>query len=212
MVRISKSKLFGSGSSSSKKPKLPKDEGHHKHSHEHKKHLKSADLRSLLKKPKLKKEKESKDKEKEKEKLLREMKKRELEKLDDSSSSSLDDLSDMYSDSDSSSNSNSGSSSDSEMESNPINELNLDQIKPEKSMENNLVNDKLRVDIMSRDYVNICTQIHLLSKTLTCSKQEKAKIATLVYYYIKYFLYSCCIKKKPIFDWLEEFKDKIHIY
>ena len=219
MVRISKSKLFGSGSSSSKKPKLPKDESHHKHSHEHKKHLKSADLRSLLKKSKLKKEKEckreskdkEKDKEKEREKLLKEMKKRELEKLDDSSSSSLDDLSDMYSDSDSNSNS-SGSSSDSEMESNPINELNLDQIKPEKSMENNLVNDKLRVDIMSRDYVNICTQIHLLSKTLTCSKQEKAKIATLVYYYIKYFLYSCCIKKKPIFDWLEEFKDKIHIY
>jgi len=34
----------------------------------------------------------------------------------------------------------------------------------------------------------------------------------LIYYYIKYFLYSCCIKKKPIFDWLDEFKDKIHIY
>ena len=217
MVRISKSKLFGSGSSSSKKPKLPKDESHHKHSHEHKKHLKSADLRSLLKKSKLKKEKESKkeskdkDKEKDKEKeLLRELKKRELDKSDDSSSSSLDDLSDMYSDSNS--NSNSESSSDSEMESNPFNELNLDQIKPEKSMENNLVNDKLRIDIMSKDYVNICTQIHLLSKTLTCSKQDKAKIATLVYYYIKYFLYSCCIKKKPIFDWLEDFKDKIHIY
>ena len=220
MVRISKSKLFGSSSSSSKKPKLPKDESHHKHSHEHKKHLKSADLRLLLKKSKLKKEnrkenrKENKNKDKERDKekeLLREMKKRELDNSDDSSNSSLDDLSDMYSDSDSNSNS-SGSSSDSEMESNPFNELNLDQIKPEKSMENNLVNDKLRIDIMSKDYVNICTQIHLLSKTLTCSKQDKAKIATLVYYYIKYFLYSCCIKKKPIFDWLEEFKDKIHIY
>lgn len=82
----------------------------------------------------------------------------------------------------------------------------------EKSLDSNLINDNLRIDIMKRDYVDICSQIHLISKSLNCSTQEKNKISNLVYYYIKYFLYSCCIKQKPIFDWLDEFKDKIHIY
>lgn len=81
-----------------------------------------------------------------------------------------------------------------------------------KSLSDGLVDDKLRMDIMSRDYVNICTQIHTISKSINCGRSEKTKMATLVYYYIKYFLYSCSIQKKPIFDWLEEFKDKIHIY
>lgn len=93
----------------------------------------------------------------------------------------------------------------------PLNEdvLNNDNIK-EKS--NDLIGDNLRLDIMKRDYADICTQIHSISKSINCSTQDKKKVSKLVYYYIKYFLYSCCIKKKPIFDWLEEFKDKIHIY
>lgn len=74
------------------------------------------------------------------------------------------------------------------------------------------MNEKLKVDIIKRDYVDICSQIHSVAKSITCSKEDKSKISTLVYYYIKYFLYSCCIKKKPVFDWLEEFKDRINIY
>ena len=159
------------------------------------KHKKSKELKKLLKKSKEKRHSK-------KDKLLESMKRKQLEDLS-SESSDVDDLSDMYDSSDSDSSSDSDDSKQ---------EMDFSKFNPEKSLDDNLVNDKLRMDIMSRDYVNICTQIHLLSKTLSCSKDEKNKIATLVYYYIKYFLYSCCIKKKPIFDWLEEFKDKIHIY
>ena len=88
------------------------------------------------------------------------------------------------------------------------------KIKPIKSLDmpKKKVSSKLNMEIVSKDYVDICTQIHALSKSLKVDKADKKIIANLIYYYIKYFLYSCCIKKKPVFDWLEEFKDKIHIY
>jgi len=123
----------------------------------------------------------------------------ELKRIEDDSSSS---------ESSSESSSSSEDSSDSE---NILNDeiLNNENIK-EKS--NDLIEDNLRLDIMKRDYADICTHIHSISKSIKCSTQDKKSLSTLIYYYIKYFLYSCCIKKKPIFDWLEEFKDKIHIY
>jgi len=120
-------------------------------------------------------------------------------------------------DEDSSSSSSSyDSSSDSSSDSSITNDDDLYQSLNEKVKEKNindeLNNDNLRIDIMKRDYADLCSQIHSISKSISCSSQDKKKLASLIYSYIKYFLYSCCIKKKPIFDWLEEFKDKIHIY
>ncbi len=99
------------------------------------------------------------------------------------------------------------SSSDSSYDIND--EVKKSDIREEKK---NKMNDKIRIDIIKRDYVDVCSQIHAVAKSIKCDKDDKARISNLVYYYIKYFLYSCCIKKKPVFDWLEEFKDKIHIY
>ena len=133
---------------------------------------------------------------------------------DDDNDESMDD--DSY-DMDSSSNSSDSSSDSSDDEcSNPFGkgiDKQIDkEIKPEKALDipNKKVN--LNMKIVSKDYVDICTQIHMLSKSLKVSKSDKKIIDSIIYYYIKYFLYSCCITKKPVFKWLEEFRDKIHIY
>lgn len=114
----------------------------------------------------------------------------------------------------SSSESSSSESSSSEESSDSENTLNDDIFNNSniKEKSNDLIGDNLRLDIMKRDYADICTHIHSISKSIKCNSQDKKNMSTLIYYYIKYFLYSCCIKKKPIFEWLEEFKDKIHIY
>ena len=130
----------------------------------------------------------------------------------------MDDDDSMDSDSFNLSSESSGSDEDDD-KANPFASGDIDRqlrkkIKPIKSLDmpKKKVNPKLNMEIVSKDYVDICTQIHTLSKSLKVDKADKKIIANLIYYYIKYFLYSCCIKKKPVFDWLEEFKDKIHIY
>lgn len=163
------------------------------------------------------KDKEKKQKMLERKMLEQKMMELEKEHMDDDSSESEDDdetMSDVDSfDVDSSSNS--SDSSDDEC-SNPFGkgiEKQIDkEIKPEKALDipNKKVN--LNMKIVSKDYVDICTQIHMLSKSLKVSKSDKKIIDSIIYYYIKYFLYSCCITKKPVFKWLEEFRDKIHIY
>ena len=64
---------------------------------------------------------------------------------------------------------------------------------------------------MKDEYNKICDNILQICKTLKCSNEDKRIIAKIIYYYIKFFLYTCSIKKKPILQWLEEFKNKIII-
>jgi len=198
-----------------------------------KKRLKLKKMKELLKRQKLIKEQKKLLKMKKDNALKDSLK----DQLDLSSSSSYDDSdyasdnSDSFSLSDYDDNVRDPVRDPLDKKENPFdNLLNLDNLKPNNSLNDidngrknkdllnntttssNLPNDDLRIDIMKRDYVNICSQIHLLSKSINISKQDKQKLPNLIYYYIKYFLYSCCIKKKPIFDWLDEFKDKIHIY
>lgn len=204
MVRV---KIGKSGGIEPSKPKLSdalvKSKKHTK-KHKDKERAK----KMLLKKRAHKKKEDDKKHKKDKKKQI------ELEDTDDTTSSESDD---MYSESDSDTiddYSSSSSSSDNEGD-NPFNDnVDIDRqlekkIKPIKSLDSK---SSLNMKIVSKDYVDICSQIHTLSKSLKADKADKKIIANLIYHYIKYFLYSCCIKKKPVFDWLEEFKDKIHIY
>ena len=207
------------------KPKLDeKMEKRKREKNERKEKLKAKKMLLLKKMLKKKKDKKNKDKkskgkkDKELEKMkLDEMKLDEMD-LDDTDSFDID--SEDTEDSDDSLDSFSSEdtdSSDDEKEKieNPfgcdIDKQLEGKIKPIKSLDLPK-KQKPNMKIISKDYVDICTQIHTLSKSLKCDKNDKRIIANVVYFYIKYFLYSCCIKKKPVFSWLEEFKDKINIY
>lgn len=71
--------------------------------------------------------------------------------------------------------------------------------------------EKIQKEIMKDKYNKICNNIIENTKLLTCSKEDKKIISKIVYYYIKFFLYTCSVKKKPILEWLEEFRNKITI-
>lgn len=75
----------------------------------------------------------------------------------------------------------------------------------------NLNIEKIQKEIMKDKYNKICNNIIENSKLLNCSKEDKKIISKIVYYYIKFFLYTSSIKNKPILEWLEEFKNKITI-
>lgn len=230
MVRVNVGKNGSITKNKDKQPKL--DDKLAKKIKESKKLKDKMKSKKLLK---LKKQKLLADKKKHKhdsKKLSKRDLKRKKDELDsvdtsNSSDSDVDDLDDMTSDDDDDSfdvNDDSSNTDDGDDDTttsdrdddNPfgkdIDKQLKDKIKPIKSIDMPKKKVKLNMEIVSKDYVDICTQIHTLSKSLKSEKSDKKIIANLIYYYIKYFLYSCCIKKKPVFDWLDEFKDKIHIY
>lgn len=234
MVRVN---INANGSIKQQKPKL--DDRMAKKARHAKKHRDKERAKRMLMKKKLMKEKLMKERLAEaKDERLKKHSKIDKHRLEEDSTESGSD-SDSYSDNDddidkddidmdddsldsesfdlSSESSSSGDEADNK--DNPFASGDIDRqlrkkIKPIKSLDmpKKKVSSKLNMEIVSKDYVDICTQIHALSKSLKVDKADKKIIANLIYYYIKYFLYSCCIKKKPVFDWLEEFKDKIHIY
>lgn len=219
MVRVTLGKNGSIAPRKSKQPKPADSLKKHASKHKHKDKLKAKRLLKL--KHKAAKEKAAKELErKHTKKHERDEDSDDIYDMDDNESDDSDiDMDDSFDASSSSSDSgDSGDSSDSSSsrEDNPfahdIDKQLEKKIKPIKSVDVPAKNVKLNMEIVSKDYVDICTQIHTLSKSLKVDKSDKKVIANMIYYYIKYFLYSCCIKKKPVFDWLEEFKDKIHIY
>ena len=214
MVRVSLKALKSPGSI---KPKLDERMKKKKDDKKAKKEKLRAKKMLLMKKMLKKEAAKKKDKKK---------KEKDIESEDSEDEMDLDDMDSLDLDSsDSEEDSMSDDSSDDERDDrkNPFSGdiLNIDKqleekIKPAKSLnlpkKSSKLNMDMNMEIISKDYVDICTHIHALSKSLHADKSDKRIIANLVYFYIKYFLYSCCIKKKPVFDWLEEFKDKIYIY
>lgn len=217
MVRVTLGKNGSIATRKSKQPKPADSLKKHGSKHTHKDKLKAKRLLKL--KRKAAKEKAAKALErKHSKKHERDEDSDDSYDMDETDDSDID-MDDSFDASSSSSDSgDSGDSSDSSSsrEDNPfahdIDKQLEKKIKPIKSVDVPAKNVKLNMEIVSKDYVDICTQIHTLSKSLKVDKSDKKVIANMIYYYIKYFLYSCCIKKKPVFDWLEEFKDKIHIY